>query len=40
MSIIEIECRMNDIPEEKLNKILLEYPQYDIMTTKYTPKKY
>ena len=38
--IREIECRMNDIPEEKLNEILLEYPQYDIMTTKYTPKKY
>lgn len=38
--IREIECRMNGIPEDKLDELLLEYPQYNIMETKYIPKRY
>lgn len=38
--IYEIECNMEGISEEKLTELLLEYPQYNIMETKYIPKKY
>lgn len=39
-SVIQhIECDLGDTPKERLDEVLLEYPQYDIMSTKYTPKK-
>ena len=38
--IYEIECNMEGISEEKLTELLLDYPQYNIMETKYIPKKY